>query len=69
MNTYRQWRHKKRMQKLEALGTNAATIYHYLSDPSHREIARALEMPKTTVTDAIKRLKTNGFTTGKWGLA
>lgn len=57
-----------RNRKLRKLDTNAATLYHYLSDPSEREIARALGMPKTTVHDAKTRLRKAGLHKGRWSL-
>lgn len=60
---------RKQLATLETLGESAQTVFHYLSDPSHREIARALGMPKSTVSDAIKRLKKHGLTRGEWVLS
>ena len=62
----RQYREARRQAKLETLGLSAQTIYHFLSDPSQREIAAALGMPKSTVNDAIQRLKKNGIQRGAW---
>lgn len=66
---YRKMREARRLARLEQLGANAQTVYHFLSDPSQREIARALNMPKSTVNDAIRRLKKSGLNAGGWELA
>lgn len=43
-------------------------IHSFLSEPSQREIARALNMPKSTVADAIMRLRKAGLTRGRWSV-
>lgn len=55
---------------LEAVGDKsvAATIYHFMCDPSNREIAAALGIPKSTVHDAIKTMRDHRINQGLWSL-
>lgn len=41
-------------------------IYSYLNEPSEREIGRALSIPKSTVHDALVRLRNAGLGSGRW---
>lgn len=55
-----------RNRRIRKLAPNAAIVYSYLTDPSTREIARALQMPKSTVYDAWQELRKAGLAKGKW---
>lgn len=63
---YQNWKYQRTMKKIEKAGVNAQYVYSYLCEPSQREIAAALGMPKSTVNDAIQRLKKSGIKTGAW---
>lgn len=41
-------------------------ILGMLQEPSEREIGRALRLPKTTVHDALVRIRKAGFGRGMW---
>lgn len=67
------WIRKRKREKfkarLDAMSCDMdRMVYSFLCTPSVREIGRALEVPKSTVHEAIVRLRAAGRGRGRWEL-
>lgn len=64
----KQRRKRRLIRRVNRQTMNARLIWHFLHDPSEREIGRALGIAPSSVHDAIVRLRDANLNRGAWTL-